>query len=449
MAGVYDPLGFAAPLVVKAKIKLRELDTRGLSCHVLIDPEEKDWWKSWFQAIKVLNEIALPRCLFPKTDGIIRSELHSFTDASEEAYAAVIYLRNVYLDGKVNLRVLMAKTKLAPKKTISIPKLELNGYLLGARLLKYVGEALSQPITRRFLWTDSSTVRNWVRSPATIYKPFVSHRIGEIQMLTVPEEFRFVPGKLNPSDAATRSSLDVENGGISSAWLGGPEFLLLPEEKWPVDIPWIKVSEEIRSSKVNHVKGQQPAAEFSSLVIEPEDLDTVKLLDGKFFALIQRCQQECYPEEIDRLKRGKQLVKSTSAILSLSPFLDSNGLLRVGGRIRRVALPYENIHPIILPPKHPLTVQLIDAYHRRYLHSGTDFILSQIRHHFWIVHGREAVKQARSRCRSCLCERARPATQLMGELPDRVGCDHEIIDRDHDHRSSQENRSRSDHDRDR
>ena len=133
------------------------------------------------------------------------SELHTFCDASEEAFAAVVYLRTTYSNDKEpQVKSIMAKTKMAPKKTISVAKLELQAALLGGRLCNYIGKAFTRNIERRYFWTDSSCTRNWIRSPASLYKPFVNHRIGKIQTLTEADEWRFIPGKLSPSDLATR-----------------------------------------------------------------------------------------------------------------------------------------------------------------------------------------------------------------------------------------------------
>jgi hypothetical protein len=120
------------------------------------------------------------------------------------------------------------QTNSRKKKTISIPKLELNAALLGTRLLRTVCSTLGPKIQRRKLWTDSSTVRNWIRATAAYYQIFVSNRIGEIQTITQPEEWRFISGKLNPADLATRSSLDEPL--IPSIWLDGPSFLHQSED---------------------------------------------------------------------------------------------------------------------------------------------------------------------------------------------------------------------------
>ena len=182
LASIYDPLGLASPLTIKAKIQLRRMDVRGLGWDDLINTAEEEWWKLWESQLVLLNRLIVARCLFPDEDSIERRELHTFSDASEEAFASVVYLRRVYQDGVVRANIVMAKTKMAQKKTISVAKLELQAALLGSRLARYVCDALTRPIDLRRFWTDSSCVRNWVRATSASYKPFVSHRIGEIQV---------------------------------------------------------------------------------------------------------------------------------------------------------------------------------------------------------------------------------------------------------------------------
>ena len=186
IAGIFYPLGLAAPLVVKAKIALKRIVVRGLAWDEEIQKEDDSWSRRWLLATERLNEIALPRCLFPSEHTVRRTELHTFSDASKEAFATVIFIRNVHEDGTVVTRFVMAKTKVAPSKTISVAKLEQQAALLGARVANSVQEALTRLVHRRYFWTDSSSVRNWIRSTAAYYKPFVNHRIGKIQTLTEP-----------------------------------------------------------------------------------------------------------------------------------------------------------------------------------------------------------------------------------------------------------------------
>lgn len=116
------------------------------------------------------------------------SQLHVFVDASEEVYAAVVYLRDTYRSGQVRIRIVKASSKLATKKTLLESKLELNAALLKSRVAAATQSCLNYTIQQRFFWTDSSTVRNWVRVMASFYQVFVSNRIGEIQTFTETEE---------------------------------------------------------------------------------------------------------------------------------------------------------------------------------------------------------------------------------------------------------------------
>ena len=74
-------------------------------------------------------------------------------------------------------------------------------------MASYVQEALTRAVHRRYFWTDSSSVRNWIRSTASYYKPFVNRKIGEIQTLTEPQESQFVPWAKNVGDLVTRFDL--------------------------------------------------------------------------------------------------------------------------------------------------------------------------------------------------------------------------------------------------
>lgn len=212
----------------------------------------------------------MERCLFPEESQMEESQLHIFFDASEEAYAAVVYLQNSYRDGRISVHQVKASNKLAPKKTVSVPKLELNAALLGSRLARFVSSCLSKKIQSRFFWTDSNTVRNWIRATASYYQVYVSNRVDEIQTLTEPEEWRFVPGKLHTADEATRTVIEEEC--LYDRWLNGPEFLLQPKENWPKDHPWIVVSEEMRTSRIYISRLEQSVSDWSNFPLDRSNL---------------------------------------------------------------------------------------------------------------------------------------------------------------------------------
>ena len=102
--------------------------------------------------------------------------------------------------------------------------------------------------------------------------------------------------------------------------------------------------------------------------------------------------------------------------MSLTPFLDDEGVLRLGGRLSRAKLPYDVLHPPILPGKHPLARMIIRAFHESMHHMGTEFVLAHVRQHFWITFGREAVKRIRNECVPCRRFRPKAALQIMADV---------------------------------
>ena len=208
LAGVFDPLGLASPFIIKAKILTQQLCLLGLDWDDPIPSSHLTKWKVWLDRLPELEQVSAPRCIQPRKKNVIQTELHTFCDASEEAFAAVLYLRSIYDDDDIRCSFLMAKTKVAPKKALSVARLELQAAVLGARLADYVRKAMTRSIDRVFFWTDSKCAIGWIRSTAVWYKPFVAHRVGEIQTLTDPKSWRHVPGRVNVSDCATRSRFD-------------------------------------------------------------------------------------------------------------------------------------------------------------------------------------------------------------------------------------------------
>lgn len=115
---VFDPLGSVAPITAKGRIRQRELGIRGLGWAYTVDDKGKEWWKSWFTKLWQLNYVDFPRSLFPDEDHIVKIRLHTFFNASAEVYAAVVYIRNVYDDGRIDIRHVKGGIKLAPLKMV-------------------------------------------------------------------------------------------------------------------------------------------------------------------------------------------------------------------------------------------------------------------------------------------------------------------------------------------
>ncbi len=164
--------------------------------------------------------------------------------------------------------MVMAKTKVAPKKALSVARLELQAALLGEHLATYVRKALTRPINRLVFWTNSKCIIGWVRSTSVWYKPFGAHRIGEIQTLTDSKSWCHVPGRLNVSNCTTRSKLDDKTELIPRRWLTGPEFLHRSEDHWPKEIPLEEMREptEMKPSRVFFASSKKDATYFSAEV---------------------------------------------------------------------------------------------------------------------------------------------------------------------------------------
>ena len=146
--------------------------------------------------------VTMPRCLFKAKLKPVKVQIHGFSDSSDLAYAAVLYMRSIYDDGSVEVRVIAAKTKVTPLKKQSIPRLELLGALTLARLSNTVLPLLPNP-KELYLWVDSTTVLYWIRNDK-IWKQNVQHQVEEICQLTCHESWRHCPGSINPADLPSR-----------------------------------------------------------------------------------------------------------------------------------------------------------------------------------------------------------------------------------------------------
>jgi len=136
--------------------------------------------------------------------------------------------------------------------------------------------------------------------------------------------------------------------------------------------------------------------------------------------LIKTVQQNHFANELSALRANKPL-KSNSSLLSLSPFVNNDGLLRVGGRIQNSQAEFDTRHPILLPGNSRLTRLIFEREHRRLLHAGPQALLYAIRERYWPIKGRAMAKRIVHECMKCFRGNPKPLSQLMGQLPaDRV-----------------------------
>ena len=220
---VFDPLGFICPFSVRSRIILQDVWRSSIGWDSKLKEPEFVKWKRWIDGLIKLENINIPRCHLKPTSNVRRNELHAFSDASKEAYAAVVYRRMEYDDGSVEVEFVAGKGQVAPIKPTAIPRLELQGALMAVHLVDSIQKEMDVKFNQRTLYTDSRTVLTWIQSEPRQYRPFVAFRLGEIEELSEASEWQWIKSVDNPADDATRDV--VADLNADSRWLKGPDFL--------------------------------------------------------------------------------------------------------------------------------------------------------------------------------------------------------------------------------
>lgn len=251
---LFDSQGILSHITVQGRMIIQDTWRSQVNWDEEVDETIRTRWRKWTTLLQQVSKIRFSRAYFPgfSIADIGSVDLHIFTDASEEAYAAAAYFRAV-IHGKVFCTLVMAKAKVAPLKALSVPRLELMGALLGARLAKAVSEYHTIPVRRRILWTDSLATLAWIQSQHCRYRQFVAFRVGEILSKTEAAEWRWVPTNHNVADEATKWGKGPSTN-TKSRWFQGPDFLYLTETEWPkrASTTPLVTDEELRPSMVHH-----------------------------------------------------------------------------------------------------------------------------------------------------------------------------------------------------
>ncbi|XP_055526970.1 uncharacterized protein LOC129719604 [Wyeomyia smithii] len=428
-------------------------------------------WKRWTSYLGAVEAVKIPRYYIG--DGLALDystlQLHIFADASENAYGCVGYFR--ILAGEVpRCALVQSKSKVAPIKQASIPRLELMAAVQGVGLAGNIKDNHSLNIEQVFYWTDSRTVHSWVVSDQRKYKAFVAFRIGEIISRSRPSEWRWVPTKLNVADQLTKWSNGPQLDSNSS-WLRGPQFLYKPEAEWPLQqFKKPNVEDEMRATFLLHdVEVQGKLVDISRFskwnvlirtlacvnrfinnlrakrqgkVIEvvpaPPKIKTLVLrklsaiekpIDREEHqvaerALLKLAQVEAYPDEVRTLLKSRQAKCSTgvnleksSLLYKLSPILDEFDVIRMEGRLATADFsPFELRYPIVLPRGHQITRKLLDHYHQKFGHAGRETVTNEVRQRFCIPHLRAEIKKVMDSCMWCKIKKCKPDTPRMAPL---------------------------------
>jgi len=201
-AKIFDPLGLISPFVIRLKVLFQTLCIEGQNWDEPLIGNALEQWNQFANELKALDKIRIPRCYFLPSSVPTDMQLHGFSDASEHAFAAAIYLRSVYKDGTIISRIVASKTRVSPVKKQSIPRLELLGSLILARLADTILTSWSRNIETVY-WVDSMSVLFWIKNEKP-WRQYVASRVNEIRHLTSRKQWRHCPGPLNLADLPSR-----------------------------------------------------------------------------------------------------------------------------------------------------------------------------------------------------------------------------------------------------
>ncbi|XP_011858303.1 PREDICTED: uncharacterized protein LOC105555871, partial [Vollenhovia emeryi] len=457
---IYDPLGLVGPACIRAKIILQQLWRLKIGWDESLPADLHTMWVQYYSQLSSISSISIPRlivCANPK-----KIELHGFCDASESAYGACIFIRSLTVEGEYLVRLHSAKSRVAPLKVISIPRLELCGALLLARLVRKVLEALTLSIDEIHYWSDSQVTLAWIAGEPTEWKTFVANRVAEIQRLSNKNCWHHVSSKDNPADVLSRG-INPEQLENFRLWWNGPPWLSQHIDIYHKSKP---IDEEVINTSVVEAAEQIPVLnnviqEFDLLerysswsklknimvyclrfirnvkqllvtrksrdsnnrqptlnpTIKEIPLPSVEELDQATTTILRLNQARDFPQEIRDLTSRRKL-QGNSKLLSLNPFIDDNGLIRVGGRLRQAPLPYTQRFPVVLSSGGHITKLIIRDQHVRNLHAGLQALLSIIGEKYWILSARSAVRRVLHGCIICFRTSAKSPHQLMGDLPE-------------------------------
>ncbi|XP_059221574.1 uncharacterized protein LOC131996139 [Stomoxys calcitrans] len=437
---LFDPAGWLCPYIVLAKLLMRDIWASNTDWDSPVPTHLLTNWLDFLANYSDINDLRISRWVQYTPDCEV--QLHGFCDASEKAYAATIYSRTIDSNGNINTYLLVAKSRVSPLKTVSIPRLELCAALLLAETIEALMQVFPIPNTKIFCWSDSMIVLAWLKKPAFLWKTFIANRVSKISEIISGDNWSHVESRHNPADIASRGAYPKELSG-NCTWWCGPPWLQLPPSLWPIPSS-VQIDEtlmEVRQVQNNFayfpnfedlldrfsclgralrvmsyvyrfiasLKGSR--ASNDSIHSEGDVIETTRN------SIIKLAQMHQYPNEYRKLSQ-KELIPTSSSLSNLNPFIDKNGLMRVCSRIAgSESLTYDEKYPIILPYHSTFSRLLLRFIHTITLHGGNNLMLRMLRLQFWMPRAKNLIKSTVHNCKICVIAKHKLQKQLMGTLP--------------------------------
>ncbi|XP_055523265.1 uncharacterized protein LOC129717404 [Wyeomyia smithii] len=378
MMSIYDPLGLAAHYLMYLKMLFQEIWRSGASWDDEINQQCFEKWQTWPKLLPEIENLKIPRCYRLRTSAGQETEiqLHTFVDAGENGMAAAVYLR--YAEkGKVECSLVGARTRVAPLKYLTIPRLELQAAW-------NVADEGTKWQSRLVLTSDSK----WYKGPDFFYQREEEWPVTPDKMVEPMDELR---ANIHVHTETQRMAVPINNfqslRGMVRATALAIRFLRNARPKCFTRISGGLTSEEIRNAEVFH---------------------------------FHAAQQDAFREELSVLMKNdpRLLLPKRSPLYKLNPFVDEHGLIRMRGRTGLCEfLPRDAVNPIILPREHPVTHLVVKSYHEKFHHRNHESVINEIRQRFCISRLRRVYAKIRFDCLHCKLRDARPRPPQMADLP--------------------------------
>ena len=457
VAKFFDPLGLLSPVLVRAKILLQDVWKLDVGWDDPLPLEILDRWQSIAIDLEEAHTVAFPRYVSNASPNVSHA-LHVFCDASEAAYGVAAYLVTDNAHERAS-HLIYSKSRVAPVKPCSIPRLELMAALLGARVILYLRKELPLAFCSTVLWSDSTTVLHWLQSNDKL-PVFVLNRVTAIRAVN-DLQCRHVRSAHNPADLPSRgasTSFLLDN----ILWWHGPPLLTQPLADLPSNGPIVHATialgegppdSQVPESQQPHNKKPDAHHKQKKRCDEtpPFDIDVTRF--SSFYTLvrvsglcarfvsrlksklpggaatgplplssreteqaqllwIRHWQQRHYPDVVDCLASNKP----HQLIGKLGLFSDEDGIIRCRGRLENADLCNDAKFPILLP--RAVASLVITDCHKKVFHFGVNHTLASLRLKYWVPKGRAAVKSTLRLCQVCRHHSGPPfAKPNMAPLP--------------------------------
>lgn len=429
IASLYDPLGFLSPFILQGKQILQEICCEGLDWDTPLPEDLQCKWKTWLEDLAKVGQAQIPRNVHPTSFSPTQVELHHFSDASTSGYGQCSYIKFKGPEMQTHTALMMAKSRVVPKKGVTVPRLELQAAVLSIKVARFLQEELDYSNVQHYFWTDSQIVLAYIRNKVKRFHIFVANRIHQILKFSKSDQWNYVPSEMNPADHASRG-MNIEDL-VASDWFSGPELIRsqhLPTEDVFFEIP--SDDKEVKHCKATSSSEDSPTS-FEDRI---RKFSTKESLIRAFSLIIAKCEMkqgrkyskiELHKLTEQRLIRcvqqevfSKCAPSTQKTLSSLDAKKDQKGILRVSGRLENSLEDEEVKHPIILPGQSHLSVLIARYSHEKVGHQRRTTTMSDIRRRgYWILSLRKVVRHVIKECIPCIKRHDPRESQKMADLP--------------------------------